>query len=195
MQIYKLNGDNYSSWSIQMKSLLITLDYWSVCETICPSTASELIHIKNCRTAMGAWEKLSSIYMAKSPARKVHLFKKLVRFKILDGQPYAQQINDFSGLVESLKEIDSSMTEDFISIVLLCSLPDSFDSFVVAMESRDKLPTYEQFKVKILEERNHRGERQQPGEEHVLAIKYRTEKDIKSTVGNTHMVRVIERRT
>lgn len=40
MQIDKLNGDNYSSWSIQMKSLLITLDYWSVCETICPSTAS-----------------------------------------------------------------------------------------------------------------------------------------------------------
>ena len=32
-QIDKLNGDNYTSWSIQMRSLLTTQDYWDVIET------------------------------------------------------------------------------------------------------------------------------------------------------------------
>ena len=195
--IEKLNSENYGSWSVQMKSLLVTLDYWAPCETpvlSAGSTAeekanfkikdskalatiilsvkpSELIHIKNCSTALLAWNKLRDIYVAKTPARKVNLFKKLVRYKIKDGSSFSEQINEFSGLVDSLKENDLSVTEDFLSIVLLCSLPDSFDIFVVAMESRDKLPSLEQLKVKILEERNRRGDKHEAGEEQVLAVR------------------------
>lgn len=196
LQIEKLNGENYPSWSIQMRSLLITMDYWTAVENLCPVTASkeekeswnaldmkalatitlsvkpsELIHIKSCKTAREAWHKLVGIYVTKSPARKVTLFKRLVRFKIQEGSSFSQQINDFSNLVESLKEIDINIPEDFISIVLLCSLPDDYESFIVAMESRDKLPAIEHLKVKVLEENQRRGDKQQGGEEHVFAVK------------------------
>lgn len=197
-QIEKLCGDNYSSWSVHMKSLLITLDYWSVIDGTCPITAtpeekaawkvidskalatitlcikpSELIHVKSCKNAKEAWNKLSSTYVGKTPARKVNLFKRLVRFKIQDSIGYQQQINEFSSMVESLREIDVSLPEDFVSLLLLCSLPDEYESFIVAMESRDILPSWDQLKVKVLEEHQRRGEKMVNGDEHVFAANSR----------------------
>ena len=71
--IEKLNGDNYTTWCIQIKSLLITMDLWNTVVGPCPEESvqkavwqnndnkalatitlsvkpSELIHIKNCST-------------------------------------------------------------------------------------------------------------------------------------------------
>lgn len=74
MQMEKLNGENYSTWVMQMKSFLITQDLWSAITTRRPTEESqratwtatdqkalatitlcvkpsELLHIKNCKTA------------------------------------------------------------------------------------------------------------------------------------------------
>lgn len=194
LQIEKLNGENYPSWAIHMKSLLITMDYWSVVDSVCPTTAtkeekesrialdmkalatitlsikpSELIHVKKCKTAREAWLRLGSIYITKDPARKVTLFKRLVRFKIQEGSSFTQQMNEFTSLVESLKEIDITIPEDFVSIVLLCSLPEDYESFVIAVESRDVLPPLDRLKVKIMEKFSKSWERHHVTEAHVFA--------------------------
>lgn len=173
--IEKLSGDNYATWCIQVKSLLITLDLWNTVIDKCPEEEaearkwivndskalatitlsvkpSELIHIKYCTTAKSAWSTLSSLYKADTASRKVNLFKKLVRFKFSSNQKFASQINEFSSIVDELKEIGITLNEDFLSILLLCSLPDEMENFVIAIESRDHLPSYEKLIVKILEE-------------------------------------------
>ncbi|XP_073816655.1 ecdysteroid phosphate phosphatase isoform X1 [Musca autumnalis] len=209
LQVEKLNGDNYSSWAVHMKSLLITMDYWSVVEEMCPVAGtseekaswkaldmkalatitlsikpSELIHIKKCKSAKDAWNTLSNIYVGKNPARKVTLFKRLVRFRIQDGISFAQQLNEFCNLVDSLREIDIKIPEDFVSIVLLCSLPEEYESFRIAMESRDVLPPIDTLKVKILEESHRREEKPHMDEEHVFAANYKNKAYHKNRKGN-----------
>lgn len=183
-QIEKLGADNYSTWAVQMKSLLITLEFWEVVETKCAPDAepaskakwesldkkvlayitlcvksSELIHIKNCKTAKDAWTVLSGLYSADGPARKVNLFKRMVRFRFNANEKMAIQMNEFCTIVDKLKSISVEMPDDLLCILLLCSLPDEMDSFVVAIESRDSLPTFEQLKVKVLEEERRRNEK------------------------------------
>lgn len=194
-QVEKLNGENYAVWSVQMKSLLVTLDYWHVIENLCSITAtaeqkaawmsddkkalatitlcvkpSELLALKTCVSAKGAWLKLSEIYRAKGPARKVNLFKRLVRFQFQHNQSYSSQVNSFCTIAESLKEIDVSIPDDILSIMLLCSLPEDMDNFVVAIESRDDLPKVDSLKMKIFEEEERRKGKVSEGEQVVYAL-------------------------
>lgn len=180
--IEKLNSENYGTWCIQVKSLLITLDLWNTIEIECPIgaaektiwmnndrkalatitlsvKASELIHIKNCATAKEAWDVLSSLYKADTASRKVKLFKKLVRFKFRHAEKFSVQINEFCCTIDELKEIGISLNDDLLTILLLCSLPDEMEGFVIAIESRDKLPTYDKLISKILEEETRQGDK------------------------------------
>ncbi|KAI8116737.1 Retrovirus-related Pol polyprotein from transposon TNT 1-94 [Lucilia cuprina] len=172
--IDKLDGENYATWNIQVKSLLITMDLWQTIEEECPqdkpgkwiSTDSkalatiynltvkpcQLVYIKNCLTAKEAWNVLSSMYRADTASRKVNLFKKLVRFKFNLNEKFATQVNEFVSTIDGLKEIGIILNDDLLSILLLCSLPEEMEGFVVAMESRDRLPKYDKLIAKILEE-------------------------------------------
>ncbi|XP_067648181.1 aldo-keto reductase family 1 member B1-like isoform X2 [Eurosta solidaginis] len=94
--IDKLCGDNFYSWSVQMKGLLITQDLWDVVELSCSAEAtvaekeqwhkldrkalatitlcvrsSELIYIRNCKIAKEAWQNLEKTYKDKGPGRKM----------------------------------------------------------------------------------------------------------------------------
>lgn len=200
MQIDKLDGDNFSSWSVQMRSLLVTLDHWHVVAkvkdeslnaaekalwdkvdakalamiTLCVKP-SELIHLKGIGTSKAAWEKLRSTYNGTGPARKVNLFKQLVKFQFKVGQKFNNQINEFCSIVDALSEINVRMPDDLVSILLLCSLPEELENFIVAIESRDVLPTLSQLKVKILEEEHRRSERDDPNEK-VFSVKQKEQR-------------------
>lgn len=192
--IEKLDGANYATWCIQMKSLLITLDLYhtlvdkrkddkdtkwitddsKALATITLSVkTTELIHIKNCTSAKSAWDVLQSLYKADTASRKVNLFKKLVRFKLNANEKFSPQINDFCCTVDDLKEIGVTVNDDLLSILLLCSLPDELESFVVAMESRDSLPKYDQLISKILEEEMRQGNKNNVQNETVFAANSR----------------------
>lgn len=138
--VEKLNSENYTTWSIQMKSLLITLDMWDAIQNLCPTEESkrvvwmatdqkalaminlsvrpsELINIKDCTTAKGAWDSLCALYKANTACRKVNLFKKLVRFKIVSGQPLSSQIGEFRGIVDDLRSMGIELNGDFVAVL------------------------------------------------------------------------------
>lgn len=48
--------------------------------------------------------------------------------------------------------MDVVINSDLLAIMLLYSLPSSFENFRCAIESRDELPALEVLKVKIIEE-------------------------------------------
>ena len=171
----KLDGENYSTWSIQMKSLLVTLDLWSTIEEACPQDeagkkqwksvdrkalatitlavkTSELLHIKNCLTAGGAWTTLSKLYKTSTAGRKVNLFKQLVRFRFNNVDKMSAQLHSFGSVVDALKEIGVTMNDDLLAVMMLSCLPDEMDNFVVAIECQDTLPKMEVLINKILEE-------------------------------------------
>ncbi|GAB1861620.1 hypothetical protein CAJAP_02699 [Camponotus japonicus] len=48
--------------------------------------------------------------------------------------------------------MEVEINTDLLAILLLCSLPSTFDNFRCAIESRDELPSPETLRVKIIEE-------------------------------------------
>lgn len=57
----------------------------------------------------------------------------------------------FFDAVDKLGEMDVDINSDLLAIMLLYSLPSSFENFRCAIESRDELPSPEELRIKIVE--------------------------------------------
>lgn len=93
--------------------------------------ATQLNHIKSRKTSAEAWRKLAEIYRPSGPVRKLSLYKKLLNIRM-----------------SADKEIGIALQDELVVVILLSSLPKSYEQFVVAMETRDSLPTFQVLKVK-----------------------------------------------
>ncbi|GBN89303.1 hypothetical protein AVEN_263297-1 [Araneus ventricosus] len=71
-----------------------------------------------------------------------------------DSKNMNEHINEFFVLVDKLKEIE--IANDLLTILLLYSIPESYEYFRIAIESIDELPSPETLKIKLLEDANAR---------------------------------------
>ncbi|UYV80249.1 hypothetical protein LAZ67_18002148 [Cordylochernes scorpioides] len=99
-----------------------------------------------------AWKKIEEVYRPKGPATRVSLTKRLIQMKMRPNDDLKDYLSKFTSLVDNLGEIGAQVPEDFLVILLLCSLPESYEGFRTAIETRDELPKLETLKVKIIEE-------------------------------------------
>ena len=67
----------------------------------------------------------------------------------------------FFNSVDKLGEMNLEINGDLLSIMLLYSLPASYENFRCAIETRDELPTTEVLKIKIVEETDARQNREE----------------------------------
>ncbi|XP_033254303.1 uncharacterized protein LOC117193677, partial [Drosophila miranda] len=189
LQIEKLGEDNYDVWSMSMRSVLITTDLWTYVSgkterpqeeaagirehlaqwdkadqkalacIILNVKATQLMHIKSCTTSKQAWQKLRHVHVSVGPVRKVQLYQKLLRQNMQNGDNVVQYVNSFVEITEKLAELNIDIQDELKVIMLLSSLPSGWENFVVAIETRDSLPSFETVKVKILEEGARKDER------------------------------------
>lgn len=140
-RIEPLSKDNYDTWRLHAKALLIKTDGWQyVCginlkpestegnaslvrawelgdqkamaDLILSISSSELKQVKNCYTSNEMWIKLQNIYQSSGPARKATMLKKLTRTKLKDGEDVKQHIDGFFDIVDQLNEMDIRVNED-----------------------------------------------------------------------------------
>lgn len=114
--------------------------------------SSQLCYLKGCKTAASAWTKLKEVHEPSGAVRKVSLYKRLLGLRMAEGDDMCAYINTFCGLVDKLSEVDIKLGDEMTVIILLSSLCKTYDNFVIAMETRDNLPTLDVLKVKLLEE-------------------------------------------
>lgn len=100
------------------------------------------------------------------PARKATLLKQLLFTKMRDGENMMDHLNNFFGTVDKLREMEILVVEDLLAILLLYSIPDSYENFRCAIEARDELPSSEALKIKLHEEYNARKEKDVQREQH-----------------------------
>jgi len=67
-----------------------------------------------------------------------------------------EHIRNFFDMVDKLQEMKVEVNKDLLSIMLLYSLPASYENFRCVIESRDDLPTPEMLKIKVIEKYNAR---------------------------------------
>ncbi|GKD91504.1 hypothetical protein Tco_1367011 [Tanacetum coccineum] len=81
-------------------------------------------------TATGIWKNLETLYMKKSSANRLYLKKKLYTFHMHPGKSQSEYINEFHKLVGDLKTINIVISDEDQALLLLISLPSSYDNFV-----------------------------------------------------------------
>uniref|UniRef100_A0A0K8SC80 Retrovirus-related Pol polyprotein from transposon TNT 1-94 n=1 Tax=Lygus hesperus TaxID=30085 RepID=A0A0K8SC80_LYGHE len=113
---------------------------------------SELKLIKGCQTSNEVWTKLHEVYQSKGPARKATLLKRLILHRMKIGDDVRDHVSSFFETVDKLSDMDIAINDDLLSIMLLYSLPEEFENFRCAIESRDDLPKPDALRTKILEE-------------------------------------------
>ncbi|XP_043062722.1 uncharacterized protein LOC122319461 [Drosophila yakuba] len=118
---------------------------------------SQLAYIKNCSTAVEAWNKLREVHQPSGPVRKVQLYKKMLNKRMEQSQSMSTHISDFVEILDGLAGVGIELNDELRTIVLLSSLPEEFKHFVVAMESRDQLPTFEILTIELKEKSERKG--------------------------------------
>ncbi|GJS80206.1 hypothetical protein Tco_0730087 [Tanacetum coccineum] len=82
------------------------------------------------KTAAWIWKKLETLYMIKSLANHLYLKKRLYNFNMHSSKSLFEHIDEFHKLVGDLAAIDTAISYEDHTLLLLKSLPSSYNNFV-----------------------------------------------------------------
>lgn len=190
IKIEPLGRHNFDTWKVHIEALLIRSGGWKYVSGTCQKpndeaaaetwveedlkarsdlilaiSPSELKLVKGIKTSREVWTKLHEVYQSKGPARKALLLKRLILQRMKSGDDVRDHVVSFFDTVDKLQDMEITINDDLLSIMMLYSLPEEFENFRVAIESRDEVPKPEALRTKILEEseaRNNKNSNEDP---------------------------------
>lgn len=174
-QFDKLDSDNYDTWSMQVRSILVHSELWPIVngKSKRPTNATEaskwddlnekalaiivlllktpqINYVKNCTKASDAWNKLADIHKPSDPIQRVNLYKKLLSLRMPANSSIVEYLNDFTETSNKLAEMGLEINEELLVVILLSSLCNDYQNFVQTIESANSLPTFDVLKMKLL---------------------------------------------
>eukprot|EP00253_Pinus_taeda_P015564 PITA_15564 len=130
-EIKKFNGQSFELWKLNMEDLLVD---------------------KGEATTKALGDNLGTLYQSKSLLNKLFLQKTLYNLRMKDGDSVTEHLNAFNIMVSQLAYIDIKILDKDKCINLLCSLPDSWDSMVIAIGSNATALQFDEIVLALLTE-------------------------------------------
>ena len=113
---------------------------------------SVLLNVSGEAIAKALWDKLGTLYQSKSLVNKRFLWKILYNLRMKYGDSVAEHLNAFNTMVSQLLFVDIKISDEDKCISLLCSLPDSWDSLVIAIGSNTTTLQFDEIVSSLLME-------------------------------------------
>ena len=112
----------------------------------------------NDTNAHGMWQKLSGLYGRKNAFNKMSLMRKIVRLKYGDRESIIEHINTFMDYVNQLGTTKFPLDDAKQAILLICTLPDSWENLVVTLNTscQEENLSIQVVKTSILNEESRR---------------------------------------
>ena len=82
------------------------------------------------KTASGLWEKLKELFLKKSLAKRLYMKRKLYTFSMKDGTTLKDHVDEFNKLILDLENVNIVLEDEDRALILLSSLPDSYEHFI-----------------------------------------------------------------
>jgi hypothetical protein len=96
--------------------------------------SDDVMHlILDLTTPKEVWDKLESQYMEKSLMNKLYAKQRLYGLRMQEGSDLQQHINVFQNILTDLTRLGVQMDDEDKAIILLCSLPGSYDHLVTTL--------------------------------------------------------------
>ncbi|KAA8515033.1 hypothetical protein F0562_018180 [Nyssa sinensis] len=92
-------------------------------------------HVSNETDAQVLWKKLEARYEQKTATNKAFLIRKLVNMKFKEGGSIEDHLNEFQSVVNQLATMKMVIEDELQALLLLSSLPDSWETLVVTMSN------------------------------------------------------------
>ena len=96
---------------------------------------SVLLNVFREATTKNLWVKLGTLYQSKSLVNKFFPWKKFYNMRLKDGDLVTEPLNAFNNVVSQFLFVDIKILDEDKCLILLCSLPDSWDCLVIAIGS------------------------------------------------------------
>nr|GEU56955.1 retrovirus-related Pol polyprotein from transposon TNT 1-94 [Tanacetum cinerariifolium] len=99
--------------------------------TILLSLLDEVIYeVAEEETAHEVWKKLETIYIIKSLTKKLLLKQRLFSLRMKEVSSLKEHLDSLNSMLMDLKNVEAKIEDEDAALVLLVSLPPSFESFV-----------------------------------------------------------------
>ncbi|WVZ13786.1 hypothetical protein V8G54_011352 [Vigna mungo] len=156
--MFKLTADNYSYWKPMMEDHLYCKDLyepitnpeipegktekdWEILNRKTVAMIRKYIdkslfeHVSTYTDAYELWTKLEYMIQKKTPRNKAHLVRQLVKLEYSDDQNMIEHLNTFKVIVNQLMKADMKIDDELQALLLLSSLPESWDTLVVTLSN------------------------------------------------------------
>ncbi|CAO2836233.1 unnamed protein product [Amaranthus hypochondriacus] len=86
-------------------------------------------------TTAGLMKALSNMYEKPSASNKVHLMRRLFSLRMSEGGSVAQHLNELNSVTTQLSSVEIKFDDEVLALILLSSLPDSWNATVTTVSS------------------------------------------------------------
>ena len=108
--------------------------------------------VKDEPTAKEMWDSLESKYVTKTLSNKSYLKTRLYKCKMQEGGNLRNHIREFERIISDLKDVDVKVEDDDQALLLMLSLPKSYESLTQTMLLMENLHSFEAAKQALLQD-------------------------------------------